>query len=388
MNSKQMNKRQLTVTLAALLLVLLYACSSDDDPQPHDDSLEKKIGQMLMIGFRGMEIDEHDQIYDDIASGRVGGVVLFDRDVALGFAPRNVESPQQVLNLNNQLAKLATEYPLLISVDQEGGRVARLKEEYGFPATVSAEYLGTTNNDDTTRFYSRRIAQTLSGHGFNVNLAPVVDVNINPESPAIGAIERSFSDDPAIVTHHAGIFIEEHHNENLLTALKHFPGHGSATADSHFGLTDVTDTWEETELIPYQNLIQMGKADMVMTAHIYNANWDTEYPATMSKNVITGILRNQLGFDGVVISDDMNMGAITDHYGLEEAIFRSIDADVDILIFANNLVYDELIAIKARDIILDLIEEGAITEARIQESYDRIMLLKGRLGKQVAKNAW
>jgi beta-N-acetylhexosaminidase len=380
------SKKQLYI-LASILFVLLYACSSDDDPKPDDDALEKKIGQMLMVGFRGMEIDEQDQIYDDIASGRVGGVVLFDLDVALGFEPRNIESPQQVMNLNSQLAGLATEHPLLISVDQEGGRVARLKEAYGFPATVSAEYLGITNNDDTTHFYSRRIAQTLSGHGFNVNLAPVVDVNINPDSPAIGAIGRSFSDDPAIVTHHAGIFIDEHHNENLLTALKHFPGHGSATDDSHYGVTDVTDTWEEIELIPYQNLIQQGKVDMVMTAHIYNANWDLDYPATMSKNVITGILRDQLGFDGVVISDDMNMGAITDHYGLEEAIFRSIDAGVDILIFANNLVYDELIAIKARDIILDLIEEGTITEARIQESYDRIMLLKGKLGKHVARNA-
>jgi beta-N-acetylhexosaminidase len=374
-----MNKRQLTVTLAALFLVLLFACSTDDDPKPDDDSLEKKIGQMLIIGFRGMEIDEQDQIYDDIASGRIGGVLLFDLDVALGFEPRNIESPQQVMNLNSQLTGLATEHPLLISVDQEGGRVARLKEAYGFPATVSAEYLGTTNNDDTTHFYSRSIAQTLSGHGFNVNLAPVVDVNINPDSPAIGAIGRSFSDDPAIVTHHTGIFIDEHHKENVLTTLKHFPGHGSATDDSHYGVTDVTDTWDEIELIPYQNLIQQGKVDMVMTAHIYNANWDADYPATMSKNVITGILRDQLGFDGVIISDDMNMGAITEYYGLEEAIFRSLDAGVDILLFANNLVYDELIAIKARDIILDLIEEGTITEERIQESYDRIMLLKGKL---------
>lgn len=381
MNFKQMSSKQLIVILAPLFLVLLYACSSNDDPKPDDDSLEKKIGQMLIIGFRGMVIDEQDQIYDDIASGRVGGVLLYDLDVALGFTPRNIESPQQVINLNNQLAGLAKEYPLLISIDQEGGHVARLKEAYGFPATVSAESLGTTNNDETTHFYSRSIAQTLSGHGFNVNLAPVVDVNTNPDSPAIGAIERSFSDNPAIVTHHAGIFIDEHHNENVLTTLKHFPGHGSAADDSHYGVTDVTDTWDEIELIPYQNLIQQGKVDIVMTAHIYNANWDADYPATMSKNVITGILRNQLGFDGVVISDDMNMGAITEYYGLEEAIFRSLDAGVDILLFANNMVYDELIAIKVRDIILDLIKEGTITEARIQESYDRIMVLKGKLSK-------
>ncbi|MDR4987461.1 MAG: glycoside hydrolase family 3 protein [Bacteroidales bacterium] len=365
--------------LFMVFLLLLHACTSDDAPGPAGPDLEQKIGQMLMLGFRGMAIGPGDQIYDDIASGRIGGVVLFDRDVALGFTDRNIESPQQVLELNSQLASAAPVYPLLISVDQEGGRVARLKEEYGFPATVTAAYLGTLNNVDSTRFYGQRIATTLSTHGFNVNLAPVVDVNINPESPAIGAIERSFSEDPDLVTLHAGIVVEEHRKEQVLTTLKHFPGHGSAQADSHFGFTDVTHTWQESELLPYQNLIEQGKADMIMTAHIYNANWDADYPATMSRHVITGMLRQQLGFEGVIISDDMNMGAITDHYGLEEAIFRSIDAGVDILIFANNLVYDELIALKATGIILDLISEGYLTESRIEESYQRIMTLKEKL---------
>ena len=347
----------------------------------HDVStdLETKIGQMLMLGFRGMEIGPDDQIYDDITSGRIGGVVLFDRDVALGVNDRNIESPQQVINLNNQLTSAAPVYPLLISVDQEGGLVARLKERHGFPATVRAEYLGTLNNIDSTRFYGHSIASTLSSHGFNVNLAPVVDVNIDPQSPAIGAIGRSFSEDPDLVTKHAGIMVEEHREEHVLTSLKHFPGHGSALADSHLGFTDVTSTWQESELLPYDSLIAQGKADMIMTAHIYNSNWDTEYPATMSRNVITGMLRQQLGFEGVVISDDMNMGSITDHYGLEEAIYRSIDAGVDILMFANNLVYDELIALKATEIILDLIREGHISESRIEESYQRIKTLKETL---------
>lgn len=376
--------KKLVKKLLVLLIsgIIFYACSTDDDPAPVASDIEKKIGQMLMIGFRGMEIGPDDQITKDLIDGRVGGVVLFDLDVALDFAPRNVESPAQVLSLNEQLdfyASLSGDIPLLISVDQEGGRVARLKPDYGFPATVSAEYLGTINNDDTTAYYSSIIANTLADHGFNVNLAPVVDVNINPESPAIGAIERSFSDDPEVVAHHASIVVNEHRKRNLITTLKHFPGHGSATGDSHFGVTDVTNTWDESELIPYEIMIQQGKADMIMTAHIYNANWDMEYPATMSKNVITGILRNQLGFDGVVISDDMNMGAITDEFGLEEAIYRTIDAGVDILIFANNLVYDELITTKATDIILDLIAAGKISESRIDQSYQRIIELKERL---------
>ena len=361
------------------LIFVLNACSPADDIRPDDPELEKMIGQMLMTGFRGFEITEDDQVAKDIRDGRIGGVVLFDLDVALGFVPRNIESPEQVLALNNQLAALAGDIPLLISVDQEGGRVARLKEEYGFPPTVTQEYLGTLNNDDSTRFYGGRIAQTLLDHGFNQNLAPVVDVNINPESPAIGAIGRSFSEDEELVVHHAGLVIDEHRQRGLITTLKHFPGHGSATEDSHLGFTDVTDTWQASELIPYRRLIEQDRVDVIMTAHIFNANWDANYPATLSKNVMTGMLRNELGFEGVIITDDMNMGAITNHYGLEEAIHRTIYAGVDILIFANNLVYDEMIAITAMDMILGLVEDGLLTRERIEESYQRIMLLKDAL---------
>lgn len=369
------------IALAFLCLTSVTACSSDDVKTP-GPGLEEMIGQMLMIGFRGMALDPADQIAQDLAEGRVGAVILFDRDVAMGFTPRNIESPDQLLALTQQLhhyASQAGDTPLLIAIDQEGGFVARLKPDYGFPPTVSAQYLGNLNNPDSTAWHGAMIAQTLRDHGINLNLAPVVDVNVNPESPAIGAIERSFSEDPLLVALHAGLMVDEHRSRQVLTSLKHFPGHGSASGDSHLGLTDVTATWQDNELIPYQLLIQQGRADMVMTAHIFNEHWDADYPATMSKPVITGMLREGLGFDGVVISDDMNMGAITDEYGLEEAIYRSIDAGVDILIFANNLVYDEMIAVTARDIILDLIEQELLSEARIRESYQRIMELKQRL---------
>ncbi len=364
-----------------MLAMILKACSADEG-HSGDPGLEEMIGQMLMIGFRGMEVEATDQIARDLAAGRVGGVILFDRDVAMGFTPRNIESPAQLMALTGQLrhfASQAGDIPLFISIDQEGGYVARLKPEYGFPSTVSAQYLGSLNDPDSTAWHSARMAQTLSDHGINLNLAPVVDVNINPDSPAIGAIERSFSDDPLLVAQHAAIVVDEHRARQVLTCLKHFPGHGSASHDSHLGLTDVSNSWEEQELIPYEMLIGQGRADMVMTAHIFNSQWDTEYPATLSKEVITGMLRQELGFDGVIISDDMNMGAITDEYGLEEAIYRSIDAGVDVLIFANNLVYDEMIAETATAIILDLIDEGMLSVSRIRESYQRIMLLKDQL---------
>lgn len=361
------------------LTVLVFSCSDPNENDPQDVSLDDKIGQMLLIGFRGMDVNDNSPIAKDIANGRVGGVVLFDVDVALGYTERNIESPAQVSALNASLQSYAKDYPLLVCVDQEGGRVARLKEKYGFPKNVSQQYLGDLNNDDSSKYYANLTANTLVQNGFNVNFAPVVDLNVNPESPAIGAIERSYSAEPDVVTHIASLTIDEFHKENILSTLKHFPGHGSAAGDSHHGVTDVTNSWTEKELIPYENLIDAGKADMIMTAHIFNSNWDAEYPATLSKNVITGILREQLGFDGVIVSDDMNMGAIEDQYGLEETIFRAIDAGIDILVFANNLSYNENIASDAIDIIKNLIDEGKLSEDRITQSYDRIMELKRKL---------
>ena len=306
------------------------------------------------------------------------GVILFDRDVALASPVRNIESPAQVKSLINTL-KSYTRVPLFVAVDQEGGFVARLKQKYGFPYNVSQQYLGNLNNDDSTRFYGHQTANTLIEAGFNLNFAPVVDLNINPENPVIGKIERSFSAKPDIVVHHAGLMIKEFHNQNIMSSLKHFPGHGSSTSDSHQGLTDVTNTWSEIELEPYRRLISGGFDDMIMTAHIYNGKLDENYPATLSNKIITGILRNQLQYKGVIVSDDMNMKAITEYYGLEKAIELSINAGVDILIFANNLIYDEEIAIKAQQIIKDLINSGKIKRTRIEESYNRIMKLKQKL---------
>jgi beta-N-acetylhexosaminidase len=208
----------------------------------------------------------------------------------------------------------------------------------------------------------------------------VVDVNVNPYFPAIGVHGRSFSADPDIVTAHALQVIEAHHELKRLTTLKHFPGHGSSTEDSHLGITDVTNTWSEMELEPFANIIAAGKADVVMTAHIFNANLDPVYPATLSHATITGILREQLGWDGVVITDDMGMGAITQYYGFEEAVRLSIEAGADILAYAlQKPAFDPTIPARAMAEIKRLVEDGAISEARIDESYQRIMRLKARL---------
>jgi beta-N-acetylhexosaminidase len=165
----------------------------------------------------------------------------------------------------------------------------------------------------------------------------------------------------------------------VLTALKHFPGHGSALGDSHAGFVDVTDTWSEVELEPFANIIAAGQADTVMTAHVFNANLDPDYPATLSHATITGILREQLGFDGVVYTDDMQMGAIRDNFGYEEAVRLAIGAGVDIIAVGNNLQYDPGIIGQTLDIIRAAVDAGDISEARIDESYARIMALKARL---------
>lgn len=333
---------------------------------------------MINVGFRGFEAPPESPIADIIKNYYIGGVVLFDYDVPTDSARRNIQSPEQLQKLTTQLQRY-TDTPLLIAIDQEGGKVARLKEKFGFPASVSAEYLGTLNNPDTTRFYAQRMAKTLKKAGINTNLAPVVDLNTNPQNPVIGSIDRSFSADPKTVVRHAKIYIEELHKHGILTTLKHFPGHGSSEDDSHKGIADVTKTWEKKELAPYKMLIDSGKADIIMTAHIFNGRLDSTYPATLSKPVITGILRDSLGFNRVVMSDDMQMGAIRKYYELKETVRLSIEAGVDILSFANNSVFDPEIAAKAHRIIKELVDDGTISEERINQSYERIIKLKDRI---------
>jgi len=343
------------------------------------DELDAKIGQMIMLGFRGLEIQEGDPIAADVRERKIGSVVLFNYDTILKSYTRNIESPAQLHALDASLQAMA-ETPLLISTDQEGGMVARLTERNGFPATQSQQFYGTKNDLNLTRAAAEAQGKVLKDAGINLVLAPVVDLNVNPNNPIIGKYERSFSADPQVVTDNARAEIEGYHAQGILTTLKHFPGHGSSTADSHLGFVDVTTTWQPIELDPYRNLIKDGVVDAIMTAHIFDANLDPNYPATLSKNVITGILREQLGYDGVVISDDMQMGAIRQYYGLSEAIELAINAGVDILAIANNTIYDPNAGAEAVNIIKQLVQDGKVSPERIEQSYQRIMRLKARLG--------
>ncbi len=368
--------RKSVYLLLLLVFFFLPACQASAES---DENLEPKVGQMLMIGFRGLEVDETSPIIKDIQAGRVGGVIIFDYDVALRKPIRNVASPAQLKKLVADLHAANPDIPLFVAIDQEGGRVNRLKEIYGFPPTVSRAWLGARNDLNLTSRYARETARTLSELGINVNLAPVVDVNVNPNNPVIGKLERSFSDNPLIVANQATQEILAHQLEGVLTALKHFPGHGSSNTDSHLGFTDVTLTWSDLELDPYRRILATVGADMIMTAHVFNSALDPNWPATLSPLIMQGLLRDQMNYQGVIISDDMQMQAITDHYSLEVALEQTIMAGADIIIFGNNLVYDEDVAEKAIAIIVRLVREGRIPEWRIQESYGRIMRLKSRL---------
>lgn len=339
-------------------------------------TLSEKVGQMLLVGFRGYEVDSSAPVAKDASERNLGGVVFFDQEMAdTQLLGRNIKSPAQVKALSQSLQSFA-KTPLFVSIDQEGGRVNRLKSQYGFPETLSHEELGKKNDLAFTFSHAEMIAKTLAEIGINLNLAPVVDLDANPDNPIIKGKKRSFHSDPETVAQHAIEFVKAHRKHGVLICPKHFPGHGSATGDTHLGLVNVTKTWNERELIPFQRLIESGLCEVMMTAHVFNANLDAERPATLSKKILQEILRDKLGYKGLIMSDDMEMKAISSHYGLENAIQFAIEAGVDLLCFGNNMNYDANIGEKAMGIILRLVEAGKLSETRIDESFQRITRLK------------
>ncbi len=328
-----------------------------------------------MIGFEGNTLSKNDPVAVDIVKRNLGGVVLFDTLLAKKCATNNIISPNQVADLTSTLQDLA-DGDLLIAVDQEGGKVARLKEQHGFSATPDAETLGRTGDPGETTRCSHQVAKMLSSLGINFNLAPVVDLNVYRKNPIIGAYNRSFSSNPDIVFENTAAWIKAHSQEGILSCLKHFPGHGSSRHDSHLGFVDISTTWSETELQPYRDFIARGYREAIMVGHLFNSRFDKSHPATLSYATLNGILRRQLGHKGVIVSDDMQMRAITDQYGLAESCCRAIAAGVDLLIIGNNLCYDPHILEKVQAEILKALADGKLTEERIEEAWRRTQYFK------------
>jgi beta-N-acetylhexosaminidase len=346
---------------------------SPDLPAPttDPDALRRKIGRLLMVGFRGFTIGPEDPITRALEAG-LGGVILFDQDRETGI--RNVESPAQLAALTASL-RAASSGSILIAVDQEGGRISRLQPARGFPATRSQADIGATGDPEQAFEAGRDMARTMADAGIDLDLAPVVDVNVNPANPAIGALERSFSDDPSVVATMAEAEIHGLHEFGVRAAIKHFPGLGSATANTDRAFVDVTATWSEAELEPFEKLIAAGLPDAVMSGHMVNDTIDPAVPASLSVASIDGLLRGQLGWTGAVITDDLGAEAIVSRYPRDEAIALAIEAGNDILLFANQTEYVPALAAELVEAIAGLVESGRITEARIDESIDRLDVL-------------
>ncbi len=344
-----------------------------ETPAPTSDpeTLRRKAGRLLMVGFRGFTIGPEDPITKALEAG-LGGVILFDRDAAGGT--RNIESPEQLAALTAAL-RAAAPGNLIIAIDQEGGRVARLTPAHGFPETRSQAEIGATDDPGVAFEAGRAMGATMAAAGLDLDLAPVVDVNVNPTNPAVGALGRSFSDDPSVVAAMAEAEIHGLHEFGIRAAIKHFPGLGSASANTDVADVDVTRTWSEAELEPFETLISLGLADAVMTGHMVNDTIDPGVPASLSAATVDGLLRGRLGWSGAVITDDLGAEAIALHHTPPEAVALAIEAGNDLLLFANQTAYVPDLAARLVDAIVELVASGRISEARIDESIERIELL-------------
>ncbi|MCE9655725.1 beta-N-acetylhexosaminidase [Clostridium celatum] len=324
-------------------------------------SLNEKIGQMLIVGFDGQNINEN--IKSLILDNHVGGVIFFSN---------NVESLEGVINLTNEFKKINTsnKFPLFIAVDEEGGSVSRTPNE--FLAIPSAQYIGAFDDENINYNIGKIIADELKQQGYNMDFAPSLDILSNPYNTVIG--DRSYGETSDIVSRLGIKTMEGIRDSSIVSVIKHFPGHGDTDVDSHYGLPLVEKSLaelKELELIPFENAIKAG-ADAIMISHILLTKIDSENPATMSKEVITNVLRENMEFDGVVITDDMTMGAIIENYDIGEASVKSINAGADIILVCHGYE-NELNVINS---IKNAVKNNIISEERINESVYRILKLK------------
>ena len=351
-----------------------------DDYYVEKKSLEQKIGTMLMVGFMGTSAPVNSQICRDIRDYDLGGVILFDVNPLDRKKNKNFYSKEQVRNLTSQLQSCSKDGKLLIAVDQEGGRVQRLKSKYGFYGRFpKAKDVSKMNYINIKTEYTN-MAKELRSVGINYDLAPDVDLSINKKNRVIYKLGRSFGEEPKAVAKYSTIFIDAMHSEGVITALKHFPGHGSSLGDTHKGFVDVTKLWKKKELEPYRILTNQGVIDTVMVAHVFNKRLDKKYPATLSKKTVDGLLRKEFGFNGVVITDDLQMGAINKKYGLRNTLKLAIRAGDDILLFGNQLSRKSMVTTKKLvDTIKSLLKNKEINMSSINKSNERIELLKQKI---------
>ncbi len=336
-------------------------------------SVEEKVGQMLMPDFRKWKGENvtaiNPEIQKLIKDYHIGGVILFKE---------NTVTREQMTRLTDAYQNAADKFALIVSVDQEGGIVTRLQEGTSFPGNMA---LGAAQSEDLTQKVGKAIGEELNSVGINMNFAPVMDVNINPDNPVIGV--RSFGSDPELVSSLGKAFMRGLKEAGIASTAKHFPGHGDTEVDSHLGLPEVPytmDRLKEIELYPFKKAMESG-IDAVMTAHVTFPEIDStkvisvkdgreiSLPATLSYRVLTELMREEMGFKGVIITDAMNMGAIVDNFGPTEAALRAVKAGTDILLMPVGI--DEV-----SKALYQAIHKGEISHSRINQSVERILTLK------------
>ncbi len=341
-------------------------------------TLEQMAGQMIIVGFKGADAGDATvkALAAEIGAGTLGGVM---------YLKPNVKSLGAVKAMNAAFRAASPDLPPFLTLDQEGGAVERLTSAVGFAEMPNAQTVAADDSPAQAEAAYAKMARGIANEGFTVNFGPVADLNINPNNQVIAKYGRSFGKSGKTVTTYDEAFIAAHHDAGLLTALKHFPGHGSSTADSHEGFVDISKTWSPTELAPYQALFANGYDDFVMVGHLYHKDYDGDgalkLPASLSPDWIDGVLRDQLKFSGVVISDDLEMGAIRKQFDLHDTVVRAVNAGVDVLLFSNTAAYDPKLQDRVRGILVAEAEADPTFRARIEASYARIVAMKGRIGK-------
>lgn len=356
-----------------ILFILLLNCGFS-----FGATLDEMIGQMILVGFKGEDAQsrEYKIIKRQIKKGEIGGVILFDF---------NIRNEEQLKKLTSDLNNIESEFKPFISVDQEGGKIERLKDGNGFKSHIGAFDAAKKLSLNKTFLEYDDMAKMLHNNGFNLNFAPVVDLALNSDSIVIQK-GRAYSSNPIITSDYAKQFILANDKNNIISTLKHFPGHGSPSGDTHKGFVDGSRTWSDIELIPYKRLMGDSKLLMIMTSHIFIDKFDSEYPSSLSRNITEGILRKELGYNGVIITDDLYMGAVSNNYSLKEIVVNAINAGNDILLFSNYDSSDMRLPKKIKRIVKREIKRGNIKNERINESYKRITGLKKELQKRNPNN--
>jgi beta-N-acetylhexosaminidase len=343
------------------------------------EDLHDRIGQMVLVGFRGLTPPEAEPTLRQIREGSIGGVVIYDVDAETG-GPRNVSSPRQLSELVTAI-KAAGPIPPLVTLDAEGGSFHKLRPHYGFAPTASARDIGERNDPTFTRFNAGVIAEMLAEAGIDMNLAPVVDL-LNPANGRASRARRTIAPDPALVIAHAREFILTHRERGILTTLKHFPGMMGNLKPYSRGLNELIEDWSEVELEPFRVLISEGLADAVLTTRALYPQLDPDFPACLSKKIVGGLLRSKLGYDGVIISDPMEMQAVWDAFGFEAGTVLAVNAGIDLVLLCNisSVVhYSDDRADEVIRILTDAVARGEIAESRIDQACSRVLALKARL---------